>query len=185
MIVYRLLEERDLEERVKWMNDERIWKSMRYDLPITLERTQIWFDSVSNNPNRLDTVIEVDGELAVMNGLTERDTHGMARSYTFVNPDLKGKGLGSLSLSLKCGTGFYAWGLRKQWTYIDFDNEISKRLCERVGFREEGVHRAEGFRNNQYFDLSYYGMLETDFNRKEFDKYMSQCDNRVWKGLMR
>ncbi len=79
MIVYRLLEERDLEERVKWMNDERIWKSMRYDLPITLERTQIWFDSVSNNPNRLDTVIEVDGELAVMNGLTERDTHGMAR----------------------------------------------------------------------------------------------------------
>ncbi|WP_025842237.1 GNAT family N-acetyltransferase [Porphyromonas gingivicanis] len=118
-----------------------------------------------------------------MNGLTDRNEHGMARSYTFVNPDLKGKGLGSLSLSLKCGTGFYLWGLRKIWTYLDFDNEISQKLCERVGFIREGLLRKEGFRDNEYFDLLYYGMLEPDFDRDRFEKYMSECDNRVWKAL--
>lgn len=183
MIVYRFLEERDLLQRVEWMNDERIWKTMRYERPIVIEKTREWFDKNRTNPNRLDTVIEIDGELAVMNGFTERND-GKARSYTFVNPNLKGKGLGSLALSLKCGTGFFAWGLRKIWTFIDWDNEISKKLYKRIGFIQEGLLREEGYRNGVYFDLLYYGMLQSDFNRELFEKCMLECDNQVWKQLL-
>ena len=53
MIYLRLLQESDLPERVKWMNNSLVYSSMGFKPPISLQNTFIWFINNKNNKNRL------------------------------------------------------------------------------------------------------------------------------------
>lgn len=172
MLTYRLLEERDLETRVEWMNDPRIYKTMHFTPPITLEGTQAWFERNKGSDSRRDFVLEDDGEIAVMNGLTGREHHiNKVESYTIVNPNTKGKGYGKTSLCLKCWYAFYVWKINKVWAYIDADNIASLRMCKSVGFMQEGILREEVARNEALIDRVYVGILKEDFNMNLFNEY--------------
>lgn len=174
MLAYRLLEERDLATRVAWMNDPRIYKTMHFTPPITLDGTIEWFRRNRGSNARRDFVLEDDGEIVVMNGLTGcSDPINKAESYTFVSPSLKGKGYGKTSLSLKCWYAFNIWKINKVWAYIDSDNVASLRMYESVGFKREGLLRQEVYREGGLIDRCYVGILADDLNQEIFESYKS------------
>ena len=42
-------------------------------------------------------------------------------------------------------------------------NAASIKVCERVGFKREGVKRQAVYKNGEYHDMIYYGCLRSDY----------------------
>lgn len=178
MFTYRFLEERDLDTRVDWMNNPLIYQSMHYTPPVSIEKTIKWFHDNRNNHSRVDLVLEEDGEIVVMNGLTGLDpVTKKVESYTIVNPYTKGRGYGTTSLCLKCGYAFDIWKINKVWAYIDGDNIASQKMCFKVGWKEEGRMRNELFKDGVLLDRCYFGILPDDFNRDLYNTINLNCNN--------
>lgn len=160
----RKIEDRDLETRVKWMNNPLIYTTMHYDLPVLLENTKLWFEKNKNIESRIDLVFEEGDEIVAMGGLTGKNDKTLkAELYIFVSPDHQRKGYGTQAVKLLCQYGFERFGLQKIYLYTDSDNLAAKLLYEKVGFKQEGYLRGEAFHAGKVVDRYYFGMLKNEF----------------------
>lgn len=156
----RELEERDLSKRVTWMNDARINATLNIQLPVTLEGTQLWFGRVRENVSRVDLSFENDdGTLVAMGGFTDIDRAvNKAELYIFVDPDLKGQGLGTEAVRLMCDYGFSKVGLEKIYLNANADNLPARKVYEKCGFILEGILQREVINNGKIKDRCRYAL---------------------------
>lgn len=162
----RRLQERDLKERVLWMNNEAVYPSMGFTPPISLENTVTWYHSNINNNKRVDCVfVNEDGELLAMAGLTGIDyTCRKAELYLFVNPNRQRQGFGKTATYLLCKYAFNVLHLNKVFLLTNGSNVGAQRVYESVGFKLEGTHREERVADGLYEDRLYYGLLAKEFD---------------------
>lgn len=157
--------------RVDWMNVPEIYEVMDIDIPITLEGTKKWFETIQNNTSRCDFCL-VDARLNVivgMCGLTNihvRDKR--AELYIFINPEQRGRGVGKLLTKWLCSYGFLKLNLHKIYLSTLDNNEVASSLYENVGFVHEGTMRSHQFQYGNYIDKKYYGLLSKDWERLDY-----------------
>jgi len=162
----RKLEQKDLTTRVDWMNNPKVYQSMHFDVPVLLENTERWFESVQKNPNRVDVVFEEDGQLVAMGGLTgiNRETD-KAELYVFVNPELQTSGLGTKAVKLLCKYGFEEMSLNKIYLETNENNYPAIRVYQKCGFKLEGTLREEfKAENGELLSRLYFGLLKSEVN---------------------
>lgn len=161
----RKLLKADLAERVLWMNNPAVYKTMHFVPPITLDKTIDWFEKNQSNSSRIDFAFENEkGQLVAMGGLTAIDyTVRKAEFYVFVNPKFQRQGIGSESTRLICEYGFDVLNLHKIYLFTNASNIGAKKTYEKVGFKLEGTHRDEMIANEKYDDRLYYGLLASEF----------------------
>ena len=70
-MIVRRLEEKDLRLRIDWMNNPKIYSSMHFDIPLTMEDTFKWFIGDCGNLSRADFAFEEVGKIVTFGGLTE------------------------------------------------------------------------------------------------------------------
>ena len=108
----RRLQKEDLQTRVEWMNNEKVYSSMHFSVPVVMENTVRWFENNIGNEKRADVAFEEDGEIVAFGGLTGVDpTLKKAELYIFVNPNIQAKGYGTKATMLLCEYGFNEMGL--------------------------------------------------------------------------
>lgn len=161
----RLLKKEDLCTRVEWMNNPKIYSSMHYEIPITIERTILWWENNQGNESRRDVVIIKDGQIVAMAGFTSIDRNiGKAETYLFTNPNILNKGIGTEAKKLICKYGFENLNLNKLYFITNEDNMASIRVNEKCGFVLEGRLRNEYLTRDGIFkDRLYYGLLKNDW----------------------
>lgn len=76
---------------------------------------------------------------------------------------LRKKGIGTRALALLLDIAFLQLGLNRLTSYYRVDNESSRALTERVGFREEGRMRHAWFAEGRYFDMVVIGILRQEW----------------------
>ena len=165
-MILRRLQIEDLKTRVEWMNHPKVYSSMHFDIPVSLDNTIRWFENNQKNDNRADVVFEEKGQLLAMGGLTNINREmNKAELYVFVNPNLQKGGFGTKATKLLCKYGFENLHLDKIYLETNEDNHAAKRVYEKCGFRLEGVLRNE-YKNQEGFLKSrlYYGMLKGELN---------------------
>lgn len=165
-VVLRLITSSDIPERIKWMNDIRVYPSMGFTPPISYENTMEWYKNVKKNNFRTDLVVTNEkGNLLAFGGLTGIDNlTRKSEFYIFVNPDLQGQGIGYMATYAICKYGFLVLGLHKIYLLTNESNLIARRLYEKVGFKLEGVHRDEKLSNDGFESRYYYGLLRNEFD---------------------
>lgn len=158
----RRLEERDLEQRVAWMNDIRINATLNIQLPVTLAGTQLWFERVRENPTRVDFAFEDEsGTLVAMGGFTDVDREvKKAELYIFVDPNLKGRGLGTCAVKQMCDHGFSELELEKIYLNANADNVAARKVYEKCGFVLEGILQREVINNGKIKDRCRYALYK-------------------------
>lgn len=163
----RLLAKNDLPERVEWMNNPSVYRTMHFTPPISLEKTLEWHQKNVHNNSRCDVTFEDDnGELVAMGGLTSIDySVRKAEFYIFVNPKFQRKGIGTEATYLLCKYGFEVLQLHKIYLYTNANNAGARRTYEKVGFTLEGIHRGEMIEGEEYLDRLYYGLLANEFDK--------------------
>ena len=178
----RLLASSDLQTRVKWMNDPRVYRTMHFTPPISLEKTLEWHSKNVNNANRCDVVFEDEkGNLVAMGGLTAIDySVRKAEFYVFVNPERQREGIGTQATCLLCKYGFEVLQLHKIYLFTNSSNTGARHTYEKVGFSLEGIHRSEMITDEKYEDRLYYGLLAPDFNSNKYPlEFTGLADVRI------
>jgi RimJ/RimL family protein N-acetyltransferase len=162
----RRLDEKDLQLRVKWMNDPIVYCSMHYDIPITMDKTVQWFHNNLGNNRRVDLTVVEDDITVAFGGLTniDRDVN-KAELYIFVNPKVQKCGFGSRATLLLCKYGFEELGLNKIYLETNEDNVVARHVYEKCGFRLEGTLREEyKTKDSRLLSRMYYGLIKSDID---------------------
>lgn len=76
-----------------------------------------------------------------------------------------GRGLASEAVAAVLGHAFDGLGLRRVEADVDPRNQPSRRLVERLGFREEGLLRERWWVDGETADTVLYGLLARQFQR--------------------
>lgn len=159
----------DLQTRVQWMNDPKVYSSMHFDLPVLMDNTISWYERIKNNESRSDVVFIEDERIVAFGGLTSKteDTK-KAELYIFVSPDSQHSGLGTAATLLLCEWGFTKLGLNKIYLYTNEDNLAAIRVYEKCGFVLEGRLRQEFLTaKGELKDRLYFGLLNSDYVRSK------------------
>jgi RimJ/RimL family protein N-acetyltransferase len=82
-------------------------------------------------------------------------------SWVF-DPDSGGRGLATEAARAVLDLAFGHYGMHRVRVRMDARNAASARLCERLGFRREGLLRRDWLIKGQWTDTLVYGMLDTE-----------------------
>lgn len=152
----RKFEERDVPNKVKWINDEANNQYLHYELPLIEEKTYAWFKTVENRIDRYDAVIEYNGiPVGIIGLLNIKDGH--AEYYvTMGEKEYKGKGVAKDATKLLLEYAFSELGLEEVYLYTEEENVVAQRLFEKCGFEKQGLYKDSAFNRGKLVNRYYY-----------------------------
>lgn len=165
----RKFEEKDIENKVNWINDSFNNKYLHYDLPLEFEKTKIWFSNNKNNVNRYDAVIEYDGVSVGLIGLLSIDNKNKKAEYyiTMGEKAYLGKGIAKKASTLLLDYAFNTLSLNKIYLYTDVNNKSAINLYESLNFKFEGTIKDDLFYGGKYIDRYMYSITKKDFEGRK------------------
>ena len=158
----------DLQQRVDWMNNPLVYKSMHFNVPVLIDRTIEWYNRNQQREDRVDCAFyDEAGEIVAFGGITSINKEvGKGETYIFTNPDALHRGIGTRAMRLLCKYGFETVGLNKLYAYTNEDNAASIGLHKKVGYEIEGHLRQEyKDANGNLKDRIYLGYLRQNYSK--------------------
>lgn len=159
----REFEEKDIENKVNWINDERNNRYLHYDIPLTVEKTYGWFKN--KEENRLDCVILYNDIPVGLVGLIGIDKANQKAEFyiSMGRDDFKQKGIATTATRLILGYAFDKLSLNKVFLNVDEDNVAACRLYEKIGFKLEGKFEQDMLHHGVFINRLRYAMLIKNF----------------------
>ncbi len=77
--------------------------------------------------------------------------------------DLQSKGIGFEASLILLHFGFSIMNMRKIHGDILVENIANRKMCEKIGAREEGVLRSHYYQNGNFRDVVLVGILKEEF----------------------
>ena len=166
-ISIRKFARKDIPKKVEWINNPENNQFLHYDIPISIEGTERWFDSHEGETTRYDAVIEADGSPIGTIGLLNVDQKNSKAEYYIAMGEVayKGRGAAKEASSLILEYGFEKLGLNRIYLFTEVENVAAQKLFESVGFVKEGVIRQDIVSHGKYVDRVAYGFLREDWIR--------------------
>ena len=109
-------------------------------------------------------IVDEDGRIIGSVGLVEiRRRDGRASIGYWLTAERQGRGTMTEAVRAMLDHAFGALGLNRVELHVQPDNEASRYVAQRLGFREEGVQRQAQRFDDGYRDLVLYAMLAEDW----------------------
>jgi len=136
--------------------------------PLNLSSSEkAWSDALGNNDEKgkywfalIDEAEDLVG-IAGIEGISVINRDGVIP--LFIERRSRNKGVGSRALALMLDIAFIHLGLNRLTSYFRSDNDATRTLVERVGFRQEGCMRQAWFAKGQHLDMIVIGILRRDW----------------------
>lgn len=158
----RKINNEDLRKRVDMMNHPKVYSSMYYTIPITIENTEKWYYQNLDNESRIDFVFDQNDELCAMGGVTNIDyTSKRAELYLFVNPENQNKGVGTKATNLICKYAFYELNLKEVYLFIKADNIAAIKAYEKNNFKIQNTKSENKYSN----ETLLYTLTKNEYNK--------------------
>lgn len=167
-VYLRLLEKKDLEKRVKWINDPDISDTLAFDFPAGLDKTNAWFQNVIMDSSRINfsMVDKASEELIGMAGFLGIDRKNRNAEFyiTIGEKEFWGQGIADEVTKLLLEYAFVELGLEKIYLHTFAYNKRAAKVYERNGFKQEGLFRKHSFKQGELRDIIYYGILKEEWS---------------------
>jgi len=159
----RKFEFRDIENKVRWVNDNENNEFLHFDLPLEYEKTCKWFEAIKDREDRYDAVIEYKGIPVGIVGFTNIDyKNKKAEEYVIVGEtSYKRKGIATKAGVLIALYGFKVLKLNKIVAHVEYGNP-SLYLYIKKGFNVEGFLQNDLWMVDNYVDRFILGLFEKD-----------------------
>jgi RimJ/RimL family protein N-acetyltransferase len=162
------VEETDLDFLQRYVNHPGVWRFLGRPDPVNREQERDFFETVVCEGEGVHLLVCAGDERVGMVGLNDPDHRaGRAELGYWIAPDHQEQGYGTEAARLLVGHGFDQLGLHRIEARAFAFNEASRRLLERLGFTEEGVHRDATFVDGTHRDTHWYGLLEGEWRGRE------------------
>jgi RimJ/RimL family protein N-acetyltransferase len=168
MITLREISREDIPAINRWRRDQVVIDGVgaprRF---IGLDVDLRWYEDYLSRRGgevRCAVCLENSGQLVGMVSLTRIDyVHSNAEFNAVVGEhDAQNRGIGTAAARAMVAHGFADLNLHRIYVSILRDNVGSIRMCEKAGFREEGVMRDAAYKNGRYHDMVLMGVLRED-----------------------
>lgn len=173
-IYLRLMEEKDISYKVKWINDNEVRKTLDFDYPISEISTKQWLNRVASDNSRKDFIIclkENDKQIGYTGLMNINYKNSKAEMYMGIGEkEYWGKGYAKESRKLLLEYAFMELGLNKIYTYNWVKNEKIIGLNKKLGFKIEGTLRCDKFSHGEFRDKVIMGILRDEYLIKHLKK---------------
>ena len=168
-ITIRKFEKSDIPKKVEWINNPANNRFLHYNIPLSIEGTERWFDSHQGETTRYDAVIEADGVPVGTIGLLSIDRKNSKAEYYIAmgETSYKGKGVAKEASKLILAYGFEELGLNRIYLFTEVDNIAAQKLFERVGFKREGILKQDVYSHGAFADRIAYGCLKEEWKGRQ------------------
>ncbi len=166
-IYLRLMEEKDIPYKVKWINDPDVRRTLNFDYPISEIGTKQWLNKVVLDGSRKDFIvylIENDKPIGYAGFLNIDLRASKAEIYIGIGEKKYwGKGLAQEITAVQLEYGFSELGLNKLYIYSWVDNKKMIFIYEKFGFKGEGILRQDVFSHGEFRDRVVMGLLREEY----------------------
>lgn len=165
----RELTRNDIEKINEWRNNHDIIDNLgapfRY---ISKDIDESWFSSYLNTRNNNVRLAIVSCESKSMIGavyLTNIDWISRAAEFAIWigEKSEQGRGAGRYATTSVLNHAFNDLGLNRVYLTALTENERARALYKKVGFKEEGILRAAGFKNGKHRDMVVMSILASEY----------------------
>ena len=161
----------DLDDAWAWSSDERFFRYLPVEQPADREAERLWLESVIaeaiGTPRRqyqLGIELAETGSLVGMTRIgVDSERHRSANIGYGVAPAFWGRGIASEAAALIVGFGFERLGMHRIWATHHPENVASRRVLDRLGFREEGRRRDDRMIGGRWSDSVVCSLLEDEW----------------------
>lgn len=170
------LDRQHLAVRAEFINDQAVQATLNFDYPTSHSKTEAWYSRVALDPSRVDLSISCSRTEKIIGfcgfiGI-DRDAR-KAEHYIFIgDTEFWGKGYGYYSYKMLLNFGFTELGLNRIWGYQLDGNKAAARVTASIGFKTEGLLRADIFSHGELKNRSVIAMLRDEWkNNPQFDEF--------------
>lgn len=157
------VEREDLTFLQRVIDDPRVWRHLGTATPKRAEDEEAWYEATTDD-DEVHLLICDSGEPVGIVGLSGIEpTWGVAELGYYVDPEAHGQGYATEAVALVVEYAFRDRRLEKLAADAIADNEASRRVLEKNGFREEGRFRDHAFVDGERVDVVRYGLLADEF----------------------
>ncbi|QUH18591.1 GNAT family N-acetyltransferase [Alkaliphilus sp. B6464] len=169
-IYLKLVEREDLSKRVDWLNDTDIQRTLNYDYPTSIAKTEKWFDKVISDSHRRDFSVFLieDNQYIGFCGLIDISYPvGKAELYiTIGEKDTWGNGYGTEVYDVLMKYGFEELGLNKIYIHYLTYNQGTQKIMQKIGWQLEGLLRQDIYSHGKVADRYIASILKKDWAKK-------------------
>jgi len=168
-IYLRELERSDLPQLNRWRNDPELLDHLGNNfLFISGAVDEAWFENYLKSRDSAVRLAIIERETNRYIGNTSLTSiHPINRSaeYSIMLGDIscRSKGYGVLVTRMMLRHAFKDRGLNRVHSSLLTENKPSIRMCEKAGFKQEGVCRQALFKNGRFHDMLMMAALAEDF----------------------
>ncbi|MFC6753412.1 GNAT family N-acetyltransferase [Halorubrum tibetense] len=163
-VALRTIEEEDLEFLQKHINDSSVWRAIGSSDPVNGPQEREFFEDVVCDGDGVHLLVAVDGAPAGTVGLspTPDEADAMELGY-WIAEGFRRQGHGREAARLLTNYGFRQRGLHRIAARVFAFNDASQALLESLGYVREGTSREAVFVDGRYWDVHWYGVLESEW----------------------
>ena len=155
----RTLEDEDADVLQQIVNDPRVRRGLAVDRPVSAAAEREWIETVRDEEG-VQLAICVEDVLVGTIGFDVREDVSRTGEVGYLlRPEAWDSGYATDALETIVRYAFEEFGLAKLVAQAYATNPASQRVLEKVGFVEEGVHRAEALVDGERVDVHYFGLL--------------------------
>jgi RimJ/RimL family protein N-acetyltransferase len=173
-VYLKLIEKEGLGKRVEWINDPDIQKTLNYDYPTSLARTESWFYKVVMDLTRRDfEVYDIENDKYIgFAGLMDIKYPVMkAEFYAVIGDKTYWRGgYGTEVYKILVDYGFKELGLNKIYGFQLLHNEGAHRVIEKLGWKRDGLLRQDLYSHGKIVDRYIVSILREDWAKSDVYK---------------
>lgn len=157
-VTIRKFKEKDIENKVKWINDSKNNKYLHYELPLEVEKTRNWFLNNQDRKDRYDATILADNNAVGLIGLLSIEDNKAEYYVTIGEQSFKGVGVAKKASKLLLEYAKDELGLEEIYLYTEVDNIGAQKLFESVGFIKRKLIKNSAVNKGELVDRYYYSI---------------------------
>lgn len=176
-VYLRAFEPEDYRTTIEWHRDEETWNmvgSPKYFVSTEYEKK--WVNDAIWNRDKIKLGICYKGndELIGFGSIMDMDwINRSAHCPSMIGSnDYRGKGLATEARMLLLDFAFKERGFKRIWAVILEDNIASIRMCEKCGYKNEGVLRSSIYKNGRFQNQVLMSVLSEEFEILLRQKYL-------------
>lgn len=166
-IYLRLIEKEDLKKRVEWINVEENNELLGFDFPISLAKTENWFNNSLKDNSKINfTIVDKNNQKLIgMAGLLNVNFKNKNAEFyiTIGDKSYRGKHIADEVIALVNEYAFIELGLEKIYLHTYSYNQRAINLYEKNNFVREGIFRKHKWKRGSLRDIVYYSILKSEW----------------------
>lgn len=166
-VALRALQPEDSDRLLAWRNSPAVAPYMYSEHEITPQEHARWFAGIRGDARRAYWMIEMNAEPVGLANLYDIDRANgrCAWAYYLAEPQVRGKGVGSMVEYLMIERVFGELGLGKLWCEVLASNEAVWKLHQSFGFEIEARLRRHVMKAGEPQEVIGLGLLKEDWEK--------------------